>query len=348
MTQGPLSRLAVALENNDKPLRELIDTHLMHGDAVRCAIFARCWPDDLPRRSSVEISIRRGESLEDARSRLGLLWNPLWLIDAGFLPSDAAGVNLGDGAPATVGGRVSWSPDVFLPRVDDGAPATPQPDHALREARIVAGEVAVAALWADLARFNGLSTDDVDTGLSARGANRAGQARGARFNGAIAYYLERILPHWRIETQVNIRDVFGLHLRKDVVKRSADVVIIGPSGKIMSFLSAKFSWRSDRGTEAAQMVYLQRYRPDLPYVLMTAEFPRALNDMANESIEDQVFHLCGGWVGAWQLTQELPDAGSTFPNLDDLATAGVERVPNGQLQGFDELISALETAASYL
>lgn len=344
------SALALALDRNDAPLRALLDAQSTAA-GVRAAVFGRCWPDDPPRRSAVNLDLQAGESLEAARVRLGLRWNPAWLVEAGFMPWDAAGTSLDAGAHSSAAGPMSWTPEPALPRVDDGAPVTPVTTRAadrLREHHIVAGEVAVLALWARDAAAGGLTVSDIDLGLTARGSSAAGQARGARFNGAIAYYLERALPGWRIETQVNIRDVFGLHLRSDVVRRAADVVIISPAGKIMAFLSAKFSWRSDRGTEAAQMVFLQRYRPDLPYVLMTAEFPRALGDLANESIEDQVFHLCGDWVGSWRVTQDLPNAGDALPTLGQLAAAGSDRVPGDQLVGFDAVVQALKTAARYL
>lgn len=95
------------------------------------------------------------------------------------------------------------------------------------------------------------------------------------------------------------------------------------------------------------MVFLQRYRPDLPYVLATAEFPRAL-EISHESIEDQAFHLCGDWVGAWKVTQELPDAGDALPTLVELRDAGQKRVPDGSLLGLHELVRAVGTAARYL
>jgi hypothetical protein len=327
-----------------------MDAHKGSADAVRAAILARCWPDDLPRRGNVNLHLLSGETLEAARQRLGLRWNPQWLIDAGFEPWDAKGAWLNDGQPASAAGPMSWTPEPLLPRVDDQAPAVPKTSKAterLTEQRVTAGEVAVLAAWSRIASQHGLSTDDIDVGLTALGPNKAGQARGARFGAALAYFLELALPGWRIETGVNIRDVFGLHLRHDVVKRSADIVVIGPQGKIMAFVSSKFSWRSDRGTEAAQMVFLQRYRPDLPYVLVTSEFPRALGDVTNESIEDQAFHLGRDWVGAWQLTQELPDAGSSLTSLNELLTAGTDRVGD-VLPGLDGLVGGLKSAARYL
>src|SRR5690606_7645343 len=99
--------------------------------------------------------------------------------------------------------------------------------------------------------------------------------------------------------------------------------------------------------EAAQMVYLNRYRPDLPYVLATAEFPRALSGVTSESIEDQAFHLSRSWVGAWALTQETPNPGEAFPTLDELATAGAARVPEGTLPGLDDLVASVVAAARF-
>lgn len=315
-------------------------------------MFARCWADDPSRRSNVDVVLESGETLEEARQRLQVKWNPRWLIEAGFEPWDGAGTSLVGNAPASVAGPVRWSPDIYLPRLDDQAPVTPKLVTAadrLREQYITAGEVAVLALWAKAASGCGITTSDIDLGLTAKGANAAGQARGARFNGALAYYLEKSLPGWRIETQVSIRDVFGLHLRSDVVRRSADVAIVTPSGRVMAFLSAKYSWRSDRGTEAAlKWCSCSATAQDLPYVLLTAEFPRALGDLVNESIEDEVFHLCAAWVGAWSRAQTMADVGSALPTLADLGKAGRDAVPTGRLAGFDSVVKALSTAARYL
>jgi hypothetical protein len=297
--------------------------------------------------------------LDAARARLGLLWHPQWLIDAKFVAADAAGVVLETSHdPASSSGPIKWSPEPVLPRVDDKAPANlfaalstaapPKKAAVLkREYKVVAGEVALLALWGAAAFPRGLTMGDIDLSLSTL-PQSGSAARGARWNGGLAYYLELALAGWRVETQVNIRDVFGLHLRSDVVSRSADAVVISPQGKIMAFVSAKYSWRSDRGTEAAQMVFLQRYRPDLPYVLVTAEFPRALSEITTESIEDQAFHLCGDWVGAWAVTQELPDPGEALPTLAELRKAGRERVPENTLLGLEALSKALGTAAQYL
>ena len=304
----------------------------------------------------------KGESLEDARKRLRLLWHPRWLLDAGFSAADGNGVVLRDvDDKCTKGGEIGWSPDVILPRVDDKAPADPKEilqkarnkgEKAVsafldRENRVLAGEIAVASLWMSDAGAAGISTTDIDIDLSIQ-SQSGGGARGARWNAALGYYLELALPSWRIETQVNIRDIFGLHLRSDVVSRDADVVVISPSGKVMVLVSAKFSWRSDRGTEAAQMVFLQRYRPDLPYVLITAEFPRALTEITTGSIEDQSFHLCGEWVGAWAATQQISDPDEIFPDLMSLKEAGRLAVPAGTLLGLDSLSKKLEAAARYI
>jgi hypothetical protein len=353
------TRLARDLDKNDSRLRELLQKHYRDPEALRCVLLARCWPDDAQRRGDTTIDLRAGESLDEARARLKLLWHPQWLLDAEFIASDAAGVVLEtsqDGATAP--GPVKWSPELVLPRLDDKAPAdlvkafasvnaTKKASIQNREHKVVAGEVALLALWGAAAFKRGMTMDDIDQKLSTL-PQSGSAARGARWNGGIAYYLELALPGWRVETQVNIRDVFGLHLRSDVVSRKADAVVISPQGKIMAFVSAKYSWRSDRGTEAAQMVFLQRYRPDLPYVLVTAEFPRALSEITTESIEDQAFHLCGDWVGAWAVTQELPDPGDALPTLAELRNAGQDRVPENALLGLDSLSAALGTAAQYL
>jgi hypothetical protein len=353
------TRLAADLDRNDRRLRELLDAHSADPEAVRCALFARCWPNDANRRPDVLLHLNAGESLDQARERHGIRWNPQWLLEAGYTVADVNGVVLTTVADAaTAAGPVSWTPEVLLPRVDDKAPADLEATcataragvaagHRRREPQVLAGEVALAALWSESAFSVGMTTNDIDDALS-RQAQAGANARGARWNGGMAYYLELRLAGWRVETQVSIRDVFGLHLRSDVVQRKADAVVVTPGGKVMAFVSAKFSWRSDRGTEAAQMVFLQRYRPDLPYVLVTAEFPRALTEIGTESIEDQAFHLSGPWVGAWAVTQELPDAGSALPSLVELRDAGRDRVPPNTLLGLDNLVEALGTAAQYL
>jgi hypothetical protein len=351
--------LARDLDKNDRRLRQLLDAHHSDAGAVRSVLLARCWPDDAQRGDTVRIELLHGESLDEARVRLGLLWHPQWLIDSGCTASDAAGNSLPTSiTPAAVAGRIQWTPHLPLPRVDDKSPADLPAALAKAgeskaskirndERKIRAGQVALAALWHAEATRHGLSVADIDTHLSTL-SQSGSSARGARWNGAVAYYLELALEGWRVETQVSIRDVFGLHLRKDVVARKADAVVISPQGKVMAFVSAKFSWRSDRGTEAAQMVFLQRYRPDLPYVLLTAEFPRALTEITTESIEDRAFHLCGDWVGAWAITQELPDPGDALRTLRDLTEAGSSRVPADTLLGIDQMAAALRSAARYL
>lgn len=352
------SPLARAVDRNDRPLRALLDDHFDDPAAVRCAFLARCWHDDSHRRGNTRVSLLQGQSLDAARAALGLRWNPQWLLDAGFVAADANGVVLTTvTAPATGAGPITWTPDIPLPRLDDQAVLDPQaklayanpasrPGIERDEHAITAGEVAVIALWAADAIPRGIEMTDIDLTLSPL-VGAGGARRGARWNTGVAYYLELALPEWTVETQVPIRDVFGLHLRDDVVNRKADIVLISNRGKIMAFVSAKYSWRSDRGTEAAQMVFLQRYRPDLPYVVATAEFPRALA-ISHETIEDQAFHLCGDWVGAWEVARELPNAGDALPTLDQLREAGHRRVPKGDLLGLHDLVRAVETAAQYL
>lgn len=96
------------------------------------------------------------------------------------------------------------------------------------------------------------------------------------------------------------------------------------------------------------MVFLQRYRPDLPYVLVTVEFPRALKQITSESIEDQAYHLCRDWVGAWEATQSLSHPDDSFTSLDHLREAGRLAVPQAVLPSLENLVGALKTSATYL
>jgi hypothetical protein len=206
--------------------------------------------------------------------------------------------------------------------------------------------VAVAALWYADAQSGGLDSSIIDTELSI-GNNSGGAARGSRLDNGVSYYLQRLIPNgWRVERSVMINSIYGLHLRSDVVGRKADIVILDSTSRVMALVSSKFTWRSDRGTEAAQMVYVQRYRPDLPYALVTAEFPRAV-DLAHESVEDIAIHLCSSWVAAWRATQNLADPGGSYPTLVALeqAAATVDRAY--ALPSIPHAVENLKAAARY-
>ena len=89
-----------------------------------------------------------------------------------------------------------------------------------------------------------------------------------------------------------------------------------------TIVSSKWTWRSDRGTEGAQILFLKRYRPDVPYVLVTNEFMRAAV-VAQESVEDAAFFMCPRWIGANVAVQTAVTSGADpvteFPRLTDLA-----------------------------
>ncbi len=139
-------------------------------------------------------------------------------------------------------------------------------------------------------------------------------------------------------------------MRRDVGDRKSDILIIDSGGRLVAALSSKWTWRSDRGTEAAQMVPLTRYRPDVPYAMATAEFPRAAG-VARESIEDRTYHVCPDWVGSWMAVNELP-AGSSpltqWPDLAALKQEGVSRARALGLNGLDALVNDLKNSGDIL
>jgi hypothetical protein len=192
--------------------------------------------------------------------------------------------------------------------------------------RRLAGEVAVAALWRTAAIRHGIGTDG-DGDIRPTG-DLNGNTRGARFKNALAYMIRRAMPDtWEIASELALEEIHGLHLRRDVGIRSSDVMVFDNRERLVAVISSKWTWRSDRGTEAAQMVPLRRYRPDVPYVLVTAEFPRLLN-IARESAEDRVYYVCPAWASAAQVLRDLDDyldGPTRFPRLADLEIA-TERI----------------------
>jgi hypothetical protein len=252
----------------------------------KAAIFGRCWPDSTW-ESQLAPEIEIGETLTDLADRLGLPWNPLWLCEAGHTAVDSSGSHVSGVGPATSRGPISWRPAVRLPKVDDQIG-----DDYLRRTtaipyrRRLAGEVALAALWRDAATTAGNTPVAVVTGLD-------GGARGARFRDCIVHSLSKKLgAGWTIGSERPLASVFGLHLRRDVGNRGTDVVVIH-GDRLIALVSSKWSWRSDRGTEGAQIGRLRKYRPDMPYVSVTSEFVRA-RVVARESDEDQVYFLGPG------------------------------------------------------
>jgi hypothetical protein len=211
---------------------------------------------------------------------------------------------------------VEWVPEIRLPKVDDQVADSESPASP-KHTRRLAGEVALAALWRRTAQESGISDDVRPVALS-------GGARGARFKNAVVHYAEKVLPAgWSLRAELRLDTIRGLHLRRDVGERKSDIAAFDPDGAFMAMISSKWTWRSDRGTEAAQIVALRRYRPDIPYLLVTTEFPRAPS-LVRESVEDLVFHTCPGWVGAWTIIYRLPlgDARLEHPDLDDLYEEG--------------------------
>jgi hypothetical protein len=294
----------------------LLDTHVGDPDAVRTIIFGRCWADS-PWAEEVRVELAAGESIEEFADRTELPWNPQWLIDAGHELRDASGVQLPIDAPATTDGRVEWIPEVRLPKVDDQV-ADSEPSGSAKHARRLAGEIALAALWRR-------SAQQVAIGDDIRPIALTGGARGARFKNSVVFYAETVLPAgWSVRPELRLDTIRGLHLRRDVGERQSDIAILDPEDAFMAMISSKWTWRSDRGTEAAQIIALRKYRPDIPYLLVTTEFPRAPS-LVRESVEDLVFHTCPGWVGAWTTLYRLPlDEGRReFGNLDDLYAEGL-------------------------
>lgn len=175
--------------------------------------------------------------------------------------------------------------------------------------------------------------------------------RGTRFRDLLIYFLHRSLPTgWKVRHEVPLTHIRGLHMRRDVGDRKSDILVIDDGGRLVAALSSKWTWRSDRGTEAAQMVPLTRYRPDVPYAMATAEFPRAAG-VARESIEDRTYHVCPSWVGSWMAVNELPSGASPLEHWPDLAALkheGDSRARALALNGLDVLVSDLKNSGDIL
>lgn len=232
-----------------------------------------------------------------------------------------------------------WNPRLRLPRVDD---QTSSSSSAARQKRRLAGEVAVAALWRHTASNNGVATDGANDIRPA--SDLSGGARGALFKNALLYVLRSQLPRtWRVEGELALESIYGLHLRRDVGKRSSDIVVFDERERLVAAVSSKWTWRTDRGTEAAQMVPLRRYRPDVPYVLVTSEFPR-LQSIARESVEDRVYTVCPQWAAAALVLKELNNykaAPEEFPTLADLRKEADLLADVLELRNVSDLVSDL-------
>lgn len=316
----------------DERVGDLLDAHTSarleraaDKSALEAVLFGVCWPnstklpDDLPRAGQVTLEVKAGESLSAAAERLGYGWSPRWLLDAGHKAFDASGAELDADGPATVSGPIRWDPIVRLPRVEDAVNGTRSGEAAQK--RRLAGEVAIASLWRSAAISNGIGTEGADD-IRPPGTLE-GPSRGALFKNAVVYVLRRAMPElWRVEPELALEKIYGLHLRRDVGVRKSDIVVFDDRDRLVAVVSSKWTWRSDRGTEAAQMVPLRQYRPDVPYVLVTAEFPR-LRSIERESVEDRVYNVCPVGVTAALALRELSDlreGPDMFPTLEDLRT----------------------------
>lgn len=299
-------------------------------DAVRAVILGRCWAES-PWAARLRLRLALGESLAEHADRTKLGWSPQWLLDASYVPYDAAGEALELHTGATKAGQIRWSPAVRLPKVDDQV-ANAKPDTDPNAMRRLSGEVAVAALW----RRAALRLPNLQ---EFRPRKLNGNSRGARYKNSIVHCLRTGLPaEWDVRPELSLRTIRGLHLRRDVGGRQSDIAVLDPAGSFMAMISSKWTWRSDRGTEAAQIVALKRYRPDIPYLLATSEFPRAAN-LVRESVEDLVFHTCPSWLGAWSVVNASDPgvANSLYRTLDALETEGV-RASGPQGMGLGDLI----------
>jgi hypothetical protein len=298
----------------------LLDAHGRSPEGLRTVLFGCCWPntrtlpESLPLAGDLGIEVKANETVQDAARRLDHGWSPQWLFDAGHLAIDIGGAVLAAGDPAKTAGPIKWAPQVRVPRVDDQARSTSGADS---QKKTLAGEVATAALWRRGAMKYGIGNEgDEDI----RPENLERGTRGSRFKNALLYVLRRELPHWTVKSEIPLEQIYGLHLRRDVGTRRSDIVVFDERERLVAVVSSKWTWRSDRGTEAAQMVPLRRYRPDVPYVLVTAEFPR-LRGIERESVEDRVYSVCPSWAAAALVLKELrvPALGpELFPSLTEL------------------------------
>lgn len=315
----------------------LLDKHLADPEAISAIIFGLCWSDSKLAHAT-NIDVHESETLTEAAQRHGLGWDPAWLTTAGYTAYDATGTALDE--TAHVSGPITWSPEVRTFRLDDGVKDTAK-GHGFR--RRTSAEIAVLALWSQV-----IATREIDL---ARPIELSGNTRGALFRDFLIYFLQRSLPDgWKVRHEVPLTHIRGLHMRRDVGGRKSDILIIDDADRLVAALSSKWSWRSDRGTEAAQMVPLTRYRPDVPYALATAEFPRAAG-VAQESVEDRTYHLCPGWVGSWMAVNDLPPGVSPrdrWPSLEHLRREGISSADALSLNGLDTLVNDLRNSGDIL
>ena len=256
------------------------------------------------------------------------------LTQAGYRPRRHGGVETFDdqGQPEW-SGPITWEPRVPLPRVDDS-------DSDAR--RRLMGEVAIAAM---------LRASFLECSLPwtlIRHVN-APQTRGAQFKHAFAKYVASCLSdEWEVRSELPLDHIYGMHMRRDVGDRSSDIVVTGPPNRrLFAIISSKASWRSDRGTEGAAMVPLRRYRPDVPYVMVTAEFPRA-SQIIRESPEDRVYHLVPAIWAAWRAAILAYNSGVHIDSLQDLIMQSEQIRVGATIPDLDHLVSNLRDAAEVL
>ncbi len=258
-------------------------------------VLAHCWLDSAL-EGDLYLTLKQGESIRahlSAQSVVG--FNPQWLFEVGYVVADSAGTVLGSAdEPASAAGPIVWDPPVPLHRLDDQIDEKDKPVGSSDRNRRLAGEVLVTCLWRRSALAAGIDNSFVARGIKPN-------TRGARFRDDLKTFLTAVLIGWDFPHEKSLDTIYGLHLRQDVGERKSDILALDdsqPRRRLMAVISSKWSWRSDRGTEAAQMVPLRKYRPDLPYVIVTAEFPRA-RIVGRESVEDSAYHLAPDWVAAW-------------------------------------------------
>ncbi len=317
----------------------LIDAHLSSESGLAAVGLGLCWPNRSPFESDASVYLDAGETLFEAADRLDLSWSPQWLRGAGFRVVDAEGSQLVGEASASRQGEIQWDPPVRLGKLDD---QTPDTAAGQRRGRRLRGEIAVLALWQQACRANRIELDPRPE------ADLSGGTRGARFRDVLVHTLRRSVPDgWRVEHEVPLTSIRGLHMRRGVGERKSDIVVIDDANRLIAVISSKWTWRSDRGTEAAQMVPLRQYRPDVPYVLMTAEFPR-IKVVARESVEDRSYHLCPQWVGAWLAVTDSENARTEFPDLESLQRAGTRIADSLGITGLHDLVHDLREISTIL
>lgn len=295
------------------------------------AIFAHAMPnsDAAFDQTALAISIGAGQTLQDWRSSSGASWDPALLVEGGFMLVDDDGNSaLDSSGVARRALTARWEPEVPLPRLDDD-------DQNL--SRRLASEVAMIAMLRRQMNHFRLPWRLVRC--------TSGGTRGAAFKHGVAQFIaDRLGPDWEVRTELPLDRIYGLHMRRDVGKRGSDVAVLGPLAppvkRLFAVISCKASWRSDRGTEAAQMVPLRRYRPDVPYAMVTAEFPRVTN-LSSESVEDRIYHPVPKLWAAWAAYKEAWTSGSPVQSLARLEVEAERTLSALQLDDLDTLISDL-------